>query len=93
MQAKEWVIKNYGEAWLKIPFAWSPDDVIEAMEEYAELKAEELYPPEDIQSFNVWANANGYYYGDLNEVWYNDDTEDEVYTIEELLTKWKEETK
>lgn len=93
MTAKERILQNYGEAWLDKSFQWESSDVIDAMEEYAALKAKELYTAEDIQSFYIWANANGFYYGELTGVWYNDETEDEVYAIEEVLTKWEEETK
>ena len=57
------------------------------------LKNDQPYTAEDIQSFYIWANANGFYCGELTGVWYNDETEDEVYAIEEVLTKWEEETK
>ena len=65
----------------------------EAIDTVVKKLEKPTYTAEDIHSFYIWANANGFYYGELTGVWYNDETEDEVYTIEEVLTKWEEETK
>ena len=50
----------------------------------------------DMQSFWIWANANGYYYSELNECWLNEDNETDFateYTIDEVIDIWKEKQK
>jgi len=51
------------------------------------------YFAKDVQSFFSWADNNGWYYGKLTELWYNDEEEFEGLTIEEILKIWKEATK
>lgn len=51
-----------------------------------------LYSAKDVQSFFSWADNNGWSYGELTELWYNDEEEFEGLTIEEVLKIWKEAT-
>lgn len=51
------------------------------------------YTAEDMQSFFSWAINNGWSYGELTELWYNDEEEIEVFSIEDVLKLWEEEPK
>ena len=51
------------------------------------------YTAEDMQSFFSWAINNGWFYGELTELWYNDEEEIEVFSIEDVLKLWEEKTK
>mgnify|MGYP007041129566 CR=1 FL=1 len=50
------------------------------------------YSAKDVQSFFSWADNNGWSYGELTELWYNDEEEIEGLTIEEVLKIWEEAT-
>lgn len=49
------------------------------------------YSAKDVQSFFSWAINNGWSYGELTELWYNDDEELEALKIEEVLNLWEEQ--
>lgn len=52
---------------------------------------EKCYTPADMEAFWRWADANGWYYGELEEMWYNDDEELEALKIEDVLKLWEGE--
>ena len=39
MTAKEYIVQEYGETWLRVE--WSPGDVMDIMEDYAKYRIEE----------------------------------------------------
>lgn len=50
------------------------------------------YTAEELQSFWRWTNSNGWSYGELMELWYNDDEDDVIgLTIDELIKIWEEQ--
>lgn len=51
------------------------------------------YSAKDVQSFFSWADNNGWSYGELTELWYNDEEEIEGFTIEDVIEKWEGSTK
>jgi frataxin-like iron-binding protein CyaY len=60
------------------------------------VNSKQPYNALDMQSFWIWANANGYFYSELNECWLNEDDETDFateYTIDEVIDQWKEENK
>ena len=48
------------------------------------------YSANDLHKFWIWANANGWYCANLTELWYNDETGDVPYEIEEIIKLWEE---
>lgn len=69
----------------------SPSPIKEAIDTVIAEVEKPLYSAKDVQSFFSWADNNGWSYGELTELWYNDEEELEGLTIEELLKIWKEE--
>lgn len=51
---------------------------------------EKCYTPADMEAFFSWATNNGWSYGELTELWYNDDEELEALKIEDVLKLWEE---
>jgi hypothetical protein len=49
------------------------------------------YSKSDIAKIVNWITINGYYFAGLMELWYNDETEDTSYTIEEIIELWEEQ--
>jgi frataxin-like iron-binding protein CyaY len=59
------------------------------------VNSKQPYNALDMQSFWIWANANGYFYSPLNECWLNEDNETDFateYTIEEVIKLWEIKT-
>lgn len=61
------------------------DEVMEAIDTVIADVEKPLYSAKDVQSFFSWAENNGWSYGELTELWYNDEEELEGLTIEEVL--------
>lgn len=49
-----------------------------------------VYSSNDIQSFWIWANANGYYYRELTELWHNNYNDTFELTLDEIIKHWEE---
>ena len=48
------------------------------------------YTSADIQAFFSWATDNGWYYGELTELWHNDEEDLEGLIIDDVLKIWEE---
>lgn len=60
---------------------------IDTVVAYCEQKT---YTPAEMESFYTWANDNGWSYGELTELWYNDEEDLEGLIIDDVLKIWEE---
>ena len=74
-------------AWIKEHFEESTHaEAIDTVVEYCEQKT---YTPAEMESFYTWANNNGWYYGELTELWHNDEEDLEGLIIDDVLKIWE----
>ena len=66
--------------------------LVEAIDTVVAELEKPRYSAKDMESFHSWANDNGWSYGELTELWYNDEEEIEGSTIEDVVKLWKEST-
>ena len=93
MEAEAFVIQKYGENWLNI--MWSPEDVLDAMEEYAskptvEGEKREMFEKVYVTTVEDLPKDEGYYFvmhieDDGKDVYYFLPSEDDL--IREWITK------
>ena len=62
-------------------------DAIDTVVEEVETKT---YTPAEMESFYTWANNNGWYYGELTELWHNDEEDLGGLIIDDVLKIWEE---
>ena len=62
-------------------------EAINTVVAYCEQKT---YTPAEMESFYTWANNNGWYYGELTELWHNDEEDLEGLIIDDVLKIWEE---
>ena len=63
------------------------DTVVSELEN-RDKSSQVAYTAKDIQLFWRWAYCNGWYYGELEEMWFNDD-DNERFTTEDVLKLWE----
>lgn len=70
---------------------WIDREACEAIDTVIAEVEKPTYTAEDMEAFFSWATNNGWSYGELTELWYNDDEELEALKIEEVLKLWEEQ--
>ena len=85
------ILKRHNEHLIKHS-KWDFNEPITAIDTVIAEVEKPRYSAKDVQSFFSWADNNGWSYGELTELWYNDEEELEGLTIEEVLKIWKEAT-
>lgn len=74
-------VNRYGGGW---------DSIVEAIDTVVTHCEQKTYTPAEMESFYTWANNNGWYYGELTELWHNDEEDLEGLIIDDVLKIWEE---